>query len=88
MKKFIAWCQKMKVKVTWKSIAGFCVLVTGIITAASGTGVLPKNVEAAMVVVGGVVLGLERLADAMDNKVAVQAQLERERIAALAPPAA
>ncbi len=88
MTKFIAWCKKMHVKVTWKSIVSFCVLVTGVISAASGTGVLPKQVEAAMVVIGGLALGLERLAEAMDNQVAVKAQLERERIAANTPPAA
>jgi hypothetical protein len=51
--------------VTWKSLVGLLSIVAGSVTAAEGY--LPGTAAHVLVVVGGVILAVERLAEAIEN---------------------
>lgn len=53
---------------TWKGLIGILTLLSGVVTALTvSPGTLPHNVEAWLIVVGGVLLAVERAMDAVDN---------------------
>lgn len=71
---------------TWKGLIGLLALASSVVTALTvSPTTLPHNYEVALGVVGGVLLAVERWADAQDNQAATQAATaERGLVAAAA----
>lgn len=59
----------MPLKFTWKSVSGVLAMLAGAVTAAAHAG-LPMSVSAILIAIGGVIVAVERVADAYDNRVA------------------
>lgn len=58
----------MKIKWTWKSVVAVCAMVAGALTASEG--VVPGSAATGLAVAGGIILAVERYAEAQDNAVA------------------
>lgn len=64
----------MPIHLTWKSIVGFLAMASGVITAiTTSSTTLPHNVEVVLIAAGGVILAVERYADAIDNQTSANA---------------
>jgi hypothetical protein len=63
----------MPIKLTWKSIAGACALLLGVIQPLVASNALPASTSATLVAVGGIILAVERAADAWDHRTDVNA---------------
>ena len=64
--------------VSWKSIVGFLSMLSGVVTAVTvGPHTLPPAVETALVAAGGVILTVERWAEAVETATGTRPKVTR-----------